>query len=149
MTEVGFYHLQRQSVSQALPRLLERVGAAGLRAVVMAGSEERIEALDAALWTYDPDSFLAHGTRRTGFSEEQPVYLTTQEENPNGATVLVLVDGVTPAFMGSFDRCVDMFDGNDEAAVAAARARWKACKAAGHEVTYWRQSPQGRWEKKA
>lgn len=147
MTEVSFYQLQRQPLTQALPKLLERVGAAGLRAVVVAGSEERVQTLDAALWTYDPDSFLAHGTARTGFSEEQPVYLTTEEENPGGATVLVTVDGVAPAFMNTFDRCLDMFDGNDDASVAAARERWKAYKAAGHEVTYWQQSPQGRWEK--
>lgn len=148
MTEVSFYHLQRQPLTTALPKLLERVSAASLRAVVMAGSRERVEALDSALWTYDPDSFLAHGTARTGFAEDQPVYLTMDEENPNGATVLVTVDGVSPGFVGDFDRCLDMFDGNDDASVAAARERWKAYKAAGHAVTYWQQSPEGRWEKK-
>ncbi len=148
MTEVSFYHLQRQALTAALPKLLERVDAARLRAVVMAGSPDRVEALDAALWTYDPGGFLAHGTAHTGFADEQPVYLTTEEENPNGATVLVTVDGVAPGFVGAFERCLDMFDGNDDASVAAARERWKAYKAAGHEVTYWQQSNEGRWEKK-
>ena len=148
MTEVSFYHLQRKPLTEALPKLLERVRAADLKAVVLAGSKERIEALDAALWAYDPDSFLAHGTRRTGFPEDQPIYLTTDEEKPNGATVLVTVDGVQPGFVGDFDRCLDMFDGNDDASVEAARERWKAYKAAGFDVTYWQQSPEGRWEKK-
>lgn len=148
MTEVSFYHLQRQPLGEALPRLLARVLAANMRAVVLAGSAERVEALDSALWTHDPASFLPHGTKRTGFADEQPVYLTTKEENPNQSTVLVTVDGVTPAFIGDFARCLDMFDGNDEASVEAARERWRTYKAAGHEVTYWQQSPQGRWEKK-
>jgi len=148
MTEVSFYHLQLRPLTETLPKLLERVRAADLRAVVLAGSKERVEALDAALWTYDPDSFLAHGTKRTGHAADQPIYITTDEENPNGATVLVTVDGVEPGFVGDFDRCLDMFDGNDEASVKAARERWKAYKAAGHDVTYWQQSPEGRWEKK-
>src|SRR5690606_35835188 len=86
MTEISFYHLTRQPLNKALPRLLEKVLAAGHRAVVLAGSDERVEDLDAALWTYDPDSFLPHGTRILGHAERQPIYLTTEEENPNDAT---------------------------------------------------------------
>ncbi len=149
MTEIRFYHLQRWSLEQALPKLLEKALEQGMRAVVMAGSEERVEALDAALWSYAQRSFLPHGSARDGNPERQPVYLTAAEESPNGASVLVLVDGVDPGHVGDFERCLDLFDGNDEAAVAAARARWAAWREAGHGVTYWRQSTEGRWEKKA
>src|SRR5690606_9646272 len=85
MTEISFYHLTRQPLNKALPRLLEKVLAAGHRALVLAGSEERVEDLDAALWTYDPDSFLPHGSRVLGHAARQPIYLTTAEENPNKA----------------------------------------------------------------
>ncbi len=149
MTEISFYHLTRQPLNKALPRLLEKVLAAGHRAVVLAGSDERVEDLDAALWTYDPDSFLPHGTRILGHAERQPIYLTTEEENPNDATVLVLVDGAEPSFIGSFTRCLDMFDGNSEVAVAAARERWKRRKAEGFELTYWQQTETGGWTRKA
>lgn len=148
MVEVSFYHLQREPLDVALPKLLEKVYERSLKAVLIAGSDERVEALNDRLWTYRKESFLPHGGPSDGSAADQPVYLTTKEENPNGATVLVMVDGVDPAFKGDFDRCLDMFDGNDEDAVAAARERWKADKAAGHEVTYWQQGDRG-WEKKA
>lgn len=148
MTEVSFYHLQRQPLSQALPKLLERALAAGHRAVVLAGSQERVEALDNTLWVYDPDSFLPHGTARAGFAEQQPIYLTTEDDNPNQASLLVLIDGMEPADISAYARCLDLFDGNDQAAVDAARLRWKKYKDAGHQVTYWQQKPGGGWEKK-
>ncbi len=148
MAEVSFYHLQREPLEAALPKILEKVLESGLRAVLVAGSAERVQVLDEQLWTYRRQSFLPHGAAGDGRAAEQPIYLTTDEENPNGATVLVLVDGADPAFKSEFDRCLDMFDGNDEAAVAAARERWKACKEQGFDVTYWQQGPRG-WEKKA
>lgn len=148
MTEISFYHLQRAPLAEALPRLLARVLASNLRAVVLCGSPERVQALDAALWTYDPASFLPHGTAAGGFAARQPIYLTTTEENPNGATVLAVVDGAEPAYVGQFDRCLDMFDGNDPEALEAARERWRHYKEAGFALTYWQQTPSGGWEKK-
>ena len=150
MTEVRFYHLQRRTLDQALPPLLEKVLERGLRAVVMAGAEERLETFNQTLWTWDPASFLPHGSHRDGAAAEQPIWLTTAAENPNGATVLVLTDGAdggAPEFPG-FTLVCDLFDGNDGEAVAAARERWRRGKAAGHEMTYWQQSPTGGWERK-
>lgn len=155
MVEVSFYHLQREPLEVALPKILEKVLERSLRAVVMAGSRERVAVLDEQLWTYRRQSFLPHGAGGTGGAggdgraAEQPVYLTTEAENPNGATVLVLVDGADPANRSEFDRCLDMFDGNDPSAVAAARRRWQACKEQGFDVTYWQQGEAGGWEKKA
>ncbi|MDJ0947837.1 MAG: DNA polymerase III subunit chi [Alphaproteobacteria bacterium] len=149
MTDVGFYHLQRTSLEQALPRLLEKVLDAGGRAVVKAGSDERVEALNAHLWTYGDRAFLPHGSAADGFAERQPVWLTVGDDNPNGANFLVLTDGATAANLERYERCLDLFDGNDPAAVAAARARWRACQEAGHAVTYYQQTEAGGWEKKA
>ncbi len=148
MVEVSFYHLQREPLEVALPKILEKVLERGLRAVVMAASRERVAVLDEQLWTYRRQSFLPHGAAGDGRAREQPIYLTTEAENPNGATVLVLVDGADPADKSKFDRCLDMFDGNDAPAVAAARDRWQACKDQGFDVTYWQQGPRG-WQKKA
>ncbi|WP_374443582.1 DNA polymerase III subunit chi [Stella sp.] len=146
MTEIGFYHLTRTPLERALPRLLEKVAGSGRRAVVLTGSEERAEALNALLWTYDPGSFLPHGTARDGNPGEQPIWLTPQDENPNGATVLVLVDGMVSARLDAYERCLDLFDGNDPDAVAAARERWREAKQAGHALTYWQQTDQGGWQ---
>jgi DNA polymerase-3 subunit chi len=149
MTEIGFYHLQRTPLEQALPSLLEKALKLGLRAVVIAGSEERVEALNAALWTYRDDAFLPHGSARDGNAERQPIWLTAEDENPNDATVLVLTDGADSASLGRFERCVLMFDGTDETALAAARQRWQVYKAGGHKLTYHQQTDQGGWQKKA
>lgn len=149
MTEIRFYHLQRVSVERALPPLLAKALERGLRAVVVAGSEERVEHLNETLWTYDAASFLPHGSARDGAAADQPVWLTTRPENPNGAQLLVLTDGAG-ADLGALEGVsliCDLFDGNDPEAVAAARERWRRCKAAGHELTYWRQSAAGGWER--
>lgn len=115
--------------------------------MVVAGSPERVETLNGALWTYDDRSFLPHGSARDGFAEDQPIWLTTEVENPNRATMLVLTDGAAAADIAAWPSAVEIFDGNDENAVAAARARWSAYKAAGHTLTFWRQNDRGRWEK--
>jgi DNA polymerase-3 subunit chi len=148
VTDIAFYHLTRSPLEAALPKLLEKTLAAGRRALVMAGSEERIEALDGLLWTYDQDSWLPHGAARDGRADEQPVWLTTEDENPNGAQFLFLTDGASSVRVGDYERCFELFDGNDETAVEAARRRWKAYKEAGHVLTYLQQTPAGGWEKK-
>ena len=125
MVEYGFYHLTRTALEPALGRLLERVLASGQRAVVVASSAERVEALNRALWTFGRESFLPHGSRDDGFAEDQPVFLTDQADYPNGATVLVLVDGAELEPAPQFARCLYLFDGNDDAAVAQARALWR------------------------
>lgn len=149
MTDIGFYHLQKWPLERALPKLLERVLDAEKRAVVKLGSEERVEAVNALLWTYDPNSFLPHGSEKDGQGPEQPVWLTVGDDNPNGATVLILADGAESPKVGDYERCLEMFDGNDEGAVAAARERWKAYKDAGHTISYWQQTERGGWENKA
>ena len=149
MTEILFYHLQRQPVERVLPQLLEKSLERGWRVVVQ-GSDERIDALDAHLWTYRDDSFLAHGTWRESEAALQPVLLTVNEDNPNGANVRFLIDGApVPADAASYHRIVLLFDGEDDAAVADARLRWTEAKAQGFEATYWQADENGRWEKKA
>ncbi|MGI9415891.1 MAG: DNA polymerase III subunit chi [Hyphomicrobiales bacterium] len=149
MTEILFYHLERQPLERVLPTLLEKSLERGWRAVVQAGTAERADALDAILWTYREDSFLPHGTAADGNTDMQPVFLTDGEENPNGAQIRFFVDGATSSEVAPYERAVYLFDGHDEEAVAGARKIWTTLRDAGHEVTYWQQSEHGKWEKKA
>jgi DNA polymerase-3 subunit chi len=149
MTGIAFYHLQRSTLEAALPKLLEKTLEAGQRAVVVARSEERVEALNSHLWNQNPNGWLPHGSAADGFAEDQPIWLGVGDDNPNGAKFLFLTDGAASERVGEFERCFDLFDGNDEAAVAAARERWRAYKAAGHTLTYWQQNARGRWEEMA
>ena len=150
MTEILFYHLARQPVERVLPALLEKSLERGWRVVVQAASEERIDALDAHLWTYRDDAFLPHGTARERDGAEQPILLTTGEDNPNRASVRFLLEGAdVPADAAAYERIVVLFDGEDPDAVAQARARWSEAKAKGFEATYWQADEQGRWQRQA
>lgn len=154
MPEVLFYHLERRSLEEVLPSLLEKTRARGWKANIRVGSAERMEVLDNHLWTYADQSFLAHGTSADGRSDRQPVYLTTEEDNPNNAEVLFLVDGATVqewvgAELNGFERIVLLFDGGNPNALKDARSAWKSAKNAGYQVTYWKESSGGKWEKQA
>jgi len=149
MTDVLFYHLTESNLEAALPTLLEKSLERGWKVVVQAGSQEKIEALDAHLWTYREDSFLAHGATSDGTEPMQPIWLTTEQDNPNGANIRFLVDGAVPSDLAGYERAVYMFDGHDNDAVLQARERWKIEKEAGFDLTYWQQKPNGGWEKKA
>jgi DNA polymerase-3 subunit chi len=148
-TEVLFYHLERQPLERVLPSLLQRTLERGWRAVVQVGSAERLEALDAHLWTYADDSFLPHGTGKEGAPERQPILLTLNEANDNGAGVRFLLDGADMEAYTGYTRIVVIFDGRDEDALTVARAQWQRVRAQGCKATYWRQSDAGRWEQKA
>jgi DNA polymerase-3 subunit chi len=150
MTEILFYHLKGQTLEQVLPALLQKSLERGWRVVVEASSDERVEALDAHLWTWRDDAFLPHGTWRDLEAAEQPIVLTADGENPNGATVRFLVDGANlGANAASYERIVLLFNGDDPEALEMARARWSEASAVGAEVTYWKTNEDGRWERQA
>ena len=150
MPEVLFYHLTGAPLEATLPELLERSLARGWRVVLRCGSEAGMASLDTILWTWRDESFLPHGTARAPHPALQPIYLTLGEENPNGAHVLMLVDGARAAAaeMAGFERTCLLFDGADERAVATARDDWRAVTAAGLPAKYWARE-QGRWVQKA
>ena len=126
--------------------MLEKVLSLGQRVVVLAGSDERVDALNAVLWTYDDRSFLPHGSVKDGSAADQPVWLTAREENPNAAAMLVLVDGADAADIAAWPSACMFFDGRDDPAVAAARARWQSWKTAGHALKYFKETERGSWE---
>ncbi|WP_374383312.1 DNA polymerase III subunit chi [Dongia sp.] len=154
MAEIRFYHLTKSRLEEALTRLLRRIIDRQDRAVILAGSTERVEALNAHLWTFDPASFLPHGSAKDGNAAEQPIYLTAAFENPNKAKILLLCDGAEPPKapdLGSagFDMACILFDGQDETAVAATRTQWRDFKAAGQQLVYYQQDESGSWIEKA
>lgn len=149
MSEVMFYHLERQPLERVLPQLVEKSLERGWKAVIQVESEERVEALASLLWTYSDDSFLPHGTARDGSPALHPVWLTAGPENPNGAAVLFLAGGARASTYDGLARTVYFIDGGDSEAVAAARDIWKEARAAGHDVSYWQQDGEGRWLNKA
>lgn len=149
MTEVLFYHLESRRLEQVLPGLLEKSLERGWRVVVQTSLPERVEALGSLLWTWREDSFLPHGGVGDGFEARQPVWLTSGDDAPNSANIRFLIDGAVAATLDGLDRAVYLFNGADEAEKTSARREWKSAVEAGHDVTYWRQTDAGKWEKQA
>ncbi len=146
--EVWFYHLERTGLDQALPELLEKTLARGWKAIVRATGPQRVEHLDGWLWAYRDESFLPHAPADEPGAARQPILLTTGDENLNAADALFLVDGAEPGELGDYTRCVVLFDGGDEDALATARRQWRSVKAKGLPASYWKQQGRG-WEKQA
>ena len=148
MTEIAFYHLEGSPLERALPKLLEKTLEAGKRALVVVGSVERVEAIDGLLWTYHQEAWLPHGTGKDGNPADHPVWLAVSDDNVNDAHFLFLTDGATSDRVAEFERCFELFDGNDSHMVQAARGRWKTYQDVGHVLTYWQQNEGGGWDKK-
>lgn len=151
MTRVDFYHLQQKTLDEVLPKLLQKAYSTGKRIKVKIGTEERVEFINSLLWTYNDESFLPHGSKKDGFADQQPIWLSADIENPNTALFLFLVDGAeeNAETLTQYERVFNIFDGNSAEAVQQARRLWKKYKNSGCEVYYWQQDNAGKWIQKA
>lgn len=151
MTRVDFYHLQQKTLDEVLPKLLQKAYSIGKRIKVKIGTEERVEFINSLLWTYNDESFLPHGSKKDGFADQQPIWLSADIENPNTALFLFLVDGAeeNAETLTQYERVFNIFDGNSAEAVQQARRLWKEYKNSGCEVYYWQQDNAGKWIQKA
>lgn len=147
MSRVDFYHLQKQTLEQVLPKLLEKAYGTSAQILIKVGNEERVEFLNAHLWTFDDTSFIPHGSKKDGFADQQPIWLTAGDDNPNQASMLFLVDGASVPLseIEKYERIFNIFDGNSSSALEQARSFWKELKAAQIEAFYWKQDDNGRW----
>ncbi len=149
MTTIQFYHLLTTPLERALPKLLEKAVAGGFKTLLVADSEEYIDHLNEVLWTYDPSSFLPHGSTKEPNPQAQPILLSSSLEPLNEAKLLVVVNGAVPDPSAPFERIIDIFDGNNQQALESARTRWSTYKKGGHDMAYLRQTQSGGWEKAA
>ena len=144
--EIWFYHLERSTLDQVLPTLLEKTLERGWRALIKSAHSHRLDAIDETLWTFRDESFLPHGRADQPHAERQPVLLSETGENLNAAQALFIVDDAELGATEGFERCFIIFDGRDETALQHARGRWKALKDLAAALSYWRQTDVGRWE---
>ncbi|MCB1580199.1 MAG: DNA polymerase III subunit chi [Rhodospirillales bacterium] len=149
MTEIRFYHLERTELEQVLPQLVTKALSADHRIIVKTSNEQETQRLNTHLWTYNPNSFLPHGTKKEGNPKDQPVWITAEDENPNNADMLILTHDQNIPDNQEFALICYIFDGSNSEILSKARARWKTLKNADANLSYWQQSPQGCWEKKA
>lgn len=150
MTRFDFYHLQKSTLEQILPKLCEKAYAGGSRIKILVGTPERVEFINSLLWTYNEESFLPHGSKKDGFVDAQPIFISSDETNENNASLIILVDGATPDIdiLKAYDRVLNIFDGNNELSLNNARTYWKEIKDSGGELHYWQQNDKGAFEQK-
>jgi DNA polymerase-3 subunit chi len=146
MAEIRFYHLQKQSLEQALPRILSKALDQGHK-IIIKTKKDTIEAVSELLWNTELDPFLAHGSVFEKNEELQPIYITDEEKNPNQADILILINGEAYNNMDKFKLCCEIFDGNNQDALSQARLKWKEYKDAKLNTTYWQEDAQGKWKK--
>lgn len=147
MVSVEFRDLAGSALEPTLGRLLEEQLAEGRRVVVRLVSEERLRGVDAGLWTYHPASFLPHGSPAVGRPADHPIWLSTQVENPNGASVLVLLEDAVADDLEGFERCLYVFDRTDPDARRMARERWRALRESSITPLYLEHA-RGSWRTK-
>lgn len=147
MSRVDFYHLQKQTLEEVLPKLLEKALTLHKNILIKIGNEERVEFLNAHLWTFEDTSFLPHGSKKDGFAAQQPIWLTAGDDNPNNAELLFLVDGALKSVdeLKNFERVFNIFDGNNQTSLEQARFYWKELKTAAMDIFYWKQDENGKW----
>ena len=139
-----FYHLTRSGPEEVLALILPRALAAGWRVMLRSPDAERRDRLDAKLWLEPEDDFQPHGLEGGPWDAEQPV-LIGQGGARNGAQGVVLLDGAAPLpGEEALERLWVLFDGGDEAAVAAARGLWTQITGLGMAAQYWSEET-GRW----
>jgi DNA polymerase-3 subunit chi len=149
MTEVWFYHLEREPVENVLPGLLARGLQRGVRMAVQSPDSARLAAISEKLWAYEDVAFLAHGLAGEPAPDRQPIFLAQDSDNPNAAPFRFFIDSAEPQSLDGLVRASIMFDGTAEGALDQARALWKRFKAEGHAISYWKQDEQGRWKDQA
>lgn len=145
--QVDFYHLTVTPLDRALPQIAEKVVASGNRLLIVASSDTQCATLDRLLWSYTPDSFLAHARSGAGDDMAQPVLIANEVEALNGARHIALVDGIWRDAALAFERAFHFFDDDS---IEAARAAWRELQSReGVERRYWKQNDAGRWEQVA
>jgi DNA polymerase-3 subunit chi len=151
--EINIYHISQGNLVSAVIRILDKVYTSGKRCIFFSPIEERVSFIDKSLWTFSQMSFIPHGDSKFGFRDQQPIYFTTTHENPNNATVLLLMDTFDLSGWNdsvgsgeSFEKFIFMFE--DISQIEAANALYESLKTEGKDVNYWKQSSNG-WGKAA
>ena len=145
MARVDFYRLTRDPAERVLPAIATRILGAGDRLLVVAAPAMQRQAIDDALWTLQPASFLPHGAAGSPDEAIEPILIAGTIDAPpaNGARNVALADGEWRDDALSFDRAFFLFDNSR---IDDARATWRSLAARDDvDNRFWKQDENGRW----
>ena len=143
--ELNFYHVATGNLVPSVVKLLAKVYDTGKKSIFFSPIEDRVKYVDKTLWTFSTNAFIPHGDKAFGFAEQQSVYMTSEIENPNQATVLVMTDSFDyGSWNQNFEKVIFVFE--DDSSAKTAQEMLADLKNRNENVNYWKQSQKG-WEK--
>jgi len=143
--ELNFYHVATGNLVPSVVKLLAKVYDSGKKSIFFSPIEDRVKYVDKTLWTFSTNAFIPHGDKAFGFAEQQSVYMTSEIENPNQATVLVMTDSFDyGSWNQNFEKVIFVFE--DDSSAKTAQEMLADLKNRNENVNYWKQSQKG-WEK--
>jgi DNA polymerase-3 subunit chi len=149
MPSFSFYHLSKSTLEEALPKIMEKLLAAEGRAVLLFQNKEILKRIDEVLWSVGGTRFIPHCREDENDKDQNPVYLTTTEENPNNSNFLVLIAAVQTEYFNKFEKNIIIFSNYDDNELNSARNLWKKLKSEGNfELKYFLQDDKGNWAMK-
>lgn len=160
--QLSFYQTFPELILKTTCQLVEKCYHSDLKVIVLTSTVEAQEELNKLLWTYSQKQFIPHGSRLDPFPEKQPVYLTYQLENPNSATILVLVNAAIPQALHdqmlikeektspqtgfeNFARVLIIYDNADEVVFSKTTAIMNDLKSTDRLFSFHTQTPLGKW----
>jgi DNA polymerase III subunit chi len=149
MSEVWFYHLERQPLEAVLPRILAGLMQRGERVCVQTDSADGLDGLSRAVWAHEETAFVAHGLDGDETSDRHLLWMTGGTGCPFAEGIRIYVHGAMPDDVSGLERAMVFIPGSEDAALVNARGLWKRYRAEGIVVRYWKQSESGRWEDQA
>ena len=149
LLQIDFYHLRDADMATPLAMLAHKTVASGHKLLILAPKDSHA-AISERLWSFRPDSFLAHAADENNGHEHAQIWLTSDVAiNQIGARFLAITAGLEPPEVQKFDRIFNLFDGTSERAVSASRDSWKRWSGTdGVTCRYFAQDDQGRWSQK-
>ena len=149
LSQIDFYHLRDADMATPLAMLAHKTVSSGHKLLILAQKDSHA-AISERLWSFRPDSFLAHAADENEGHEYAQIWLTSDvAANQIDARFLALTAGLEPPEVKKFERVFNLFDGTSEQAVSAARDSWKRWSGT-DDITcrYFAQNDQGSWSQK-
>ncbi len=150
MTEILIYQASNYSLEEILQKLLTKTLQSKQKVTVRLNDFDYLNLVDNFLWSFSGDSFLPHNIMGDANLSLSPVYLTTGEEVPNAANILILINS-TKLSLSTFNRfnrsCLLFSEGNEQCAIEHKKL-WELAISDGIPSKFWVQSKTG-WKEKS
>lgn len=132
MATVEFIKLTKPEKARFLCELSEEYMLAGKRVLVVVQDDNQGVTLDRFMWNWKKGSFIPHAYDN-GAVEciDEPVVIAVNEENTNGANVLIMGKPCSLEFMRRFHDIVDFAEVYDDDLASASRERFASYREAG------------------